>query len=314
MRFGRKAFVAPGEEAYWRNYIFSQFSGPWPDFTLSERKALVERIKEVAAFSELTVRAFAVTERSFHLLIDEPREMDLEDKEMFRRFQKTGTELFKNSKPALQAGDLEAWKRLRQRFGNQASFLKKVKQVTAQHYHRERGTSGALWQSRYESAFVQSGHASRFVAAWIAHANVRSGLAKAVEQDKLSFFGHGVSGDKWSRAMVASLFSEGGVWRKASQSFLNFLGSEPENALCHSEGSNRVPYLTRGETLRVEIENFSAGLAIGDREYLEEFFTLNRELFGPKRTSGARHVMGQNDPRLWTARQKLDLRKLGAIK
>lgn len=313
MRFSRESYVDPGNESFVRYYIYSEFSGPWPEMTISEQKAAVALIQEGAEFAGLIVRAFAVTGISLHILVDEAKECRISDREMLRRFAATKTILYENERPLLEAKNPEAWSRLRKRFGSLAPFIKRLKQVISQRYHGERGTRGTLWQTRFSNTFVQVGPASSFVAAWIAFANVRCGKVADLRKDGLSFYGRAVSGDLWARAMVASLFAPSRKqqdWATVNKAFQNYLKSEPEGALQKPKNSKLAPYLTRSQTLRTEIPNLAAGLAVGDQDYLQEFFQRNRVVFGKNREIGGRIILGQNDPNLFTARQKRDLRKL----
>ena len=73
-------------------------------------------------------------------------------------------------------------------------------------YHRGHGIKGALWNSRFSSAYVQTGHASRILSAWLDHAAVRDGETQRADDDKFSTFGRAVSGDKRARAMIEKLY------------------------------------------------------------------------------------------------------------
>ena len=48
------------------------------------------------------------------------------------------------------------------------------------------------------------------------------------------------------------------------------------------------------ELIRLRVRYFSDGLALGSREFVENVFTENRELFGPRRKDGARKIREAN--------------------
>jgi len=64
--------------------------------------------------------------------------------------------------------------------------------------------------------------------------------------------------------------------------------------------------VSRAELLRLRIRYFSDGMVLGSREFVERFFREHRTLFGPKRKSGARPMLGFKDSGLAVIR---DLRK-----
>jgi hypothetical protein len=212
----------------------------------------------------------------------------------------------------LDQGDPLAWARLAARFGDVSHFIKNIKQRASHRYHRARGSSGSLWGSRYTRAFVQTGHSSRVLAAWMDHAAVRSGEVATPDEDRHSTFGRAVSGDARARAMVAALFSAEGEdlpWRSVAKAYRDFVAGDVEVPYRYRHPkSPSAPLLTRQEFLLSEVPHFRGGVALGDRAFVEAVFELNRQDFGAKRKSGARRISGQNDPDLWTLRNKGDLR------
>jgi hypothetical protein len=281
--------------------------------TLRERREVMANIEKGAGFAELKIRAFAVGPKSIDLIIDEPLERDLDDEEMFRRYEETGTSLFEKEKPLLDAKNKAAWGRLRKRFGDLSTYLKTLKQLTTQHYHHQHGTSGALWEARFRSSSVQPGNASRVLAAWIQFSNVRAGLVTAPAKDETCSLGSGAKGSEWAREMVADLFLPGEKkpkWQAVMKAFKSFVAGEPENLRSQPAKSKRDPLLTRSQLMLAEVPHFATGVALGEREFVEELFKQNKSYFAPERTTGARRIVGQNDNDLWTLRQKVDLRKL----
>jgi hypothetical protein len=279
-----------------------------------ERGALVAEIHSAAAFAEVQVRAFAVEPTAFHVIVDLPVGLELSRKEMLRRFRAVSapTVLVKEL-PLLEAGDPAAWARLRVRFGELASFMRRIKQVSARSYHRKRGTGGRTWAARYMRTFVQHGNASRVLAAWIDHAGVRAGTVAEPGDDPFCTFGAAVGGDPGARAMITALFgaedgSTGASWRTVADRYRRFIAGDPPPARL-ARGRAGREMLDRPALLRCEVPHFRAGIALGDRPFVEAVFRRNRASFGPARASGPRRIGGQDDGDLFTLRDKGDLRK-----
>jgi hypothetical protein len=313
MRKSRASFLFDPSAKVVRYHCHSAFGGPWPPFGDEERVEFVNDLHAVADFAGIELVAFSVGPTAFDLIADVPRVSSLSKKEMLRRFEEVSDPIFVAAEGRkLKAGDAEAWARLRSRFGDLGAFIKSVKQRAAHRYHRHHGTSGAVWCNRYTRAFVQPGHASRVLAAWMDHASLREGLLESPDDDRFSTFGRAVAGDERARAMVARLFLPGEqapAWRAVAKACRDFAADTtvpPDAPKPHKD----KPFLTRPEFLRTEVPHFRGGLALGDRAFVEAVFELNRHEFGRNRASGARRITGQSDPDLWTLRHKGDLRNL----
>lgn len=296
-----------------RTHCHSAFGGPWPPFTPAERDEFMRDIYASADFSEVKIVAFSIQPTCFDLIIDIPRQLSLPKEEMLRRFKDfTDDMFFAVEGKRLKEDDPQAWARLSSRFGDLSHFIKNIKQRAAHRYHKAHDSSGRLWGERFTRAFVQTGHPSRVLAAWMDHSAVRLGDAATPDEDRYSTFGRAVSGDVRARTMIAALFTEAGdelPWRSVAKAYRDFVAGDVEVPFRQRDPKGRgVPLLTRREFLLSEVPHFRGGVALGDREFAEGVFELNRADFGAKRTSGARRISGQNDPDLWTLRNKGDLR------
>ena len=313
MAVARKTFTSHENGPFIRRYLTSRLGDPWPALTTREQEALIARIIRNEQFSGLQLRAFAVAGKSFHLLIDEPTQLKLSDDEMMIRLKALNPYRYEVDKAKLESEDVDTWEKLRSRFGNPTQFIKNIKQETSHHYHQSRQTSGALWAKRYTNTFVEAGHPSRFLAAWIAFLNFRTGENKEPEESTLNYYGKAVAGDSRARQLVHSLYLGSEIeasWEQSEQAFRDFVSGEPYYPIKKKKSKGKPPLLTRAECFRTNIEALSSGLALGTRGYVEDFFEHNRKHFGKKRKSGARRISGQNDPDLWTARKFEDLRLL----
>ena len=295
-----------------RCHCHSAFNGPWDPFTEPEREQFLETVFTCAAFAGIEIVAFSIRPASFDLLVDSTRGLDLTRKEMFARLKQiTEPAHFETLSGPLMANDEVIWSRLAARFGDLSIFIKQLKQLTSSRYHRAHGTRGTLWTGRFESAYIQTGHASCILSAWLDHAAVRDGETSSVDQNRYSTFGRAVAGDKRARAMISALYGSEATqsWRDVAKRYRGFISdaTSPPNA---RRTYSDVPLLNRPQLLLTDVPQFRGAVAVGDEAFTEAFFQLNRHEFGPNRKRGGHPIAGQLDPNLWTIRQKIDLRKL----
>lgn len=313
MRLARMKFKYYPEAESVRAYCYSEFGGPWPEMNDADREGLLADYYAIAEFSGLTPVAFSIEPSRIHLVLDVPMVQSLSDKEMLARYRGYAPQIeLDHTEPLLKKNDEAAWGRLRSRFCNLATFIKRIKQVATIRYHQSRPSKGGIWRERYNRTFVQTGNASRVLTAWLDHAGLRSGRVERIEDDPFCTFGAAAAGDVRARAMITALFSEDDLerpWRQVAALYRRFITENPttDRAVRHHPDK---PLLTRAEMLMVDVPHFYYGLALGDREFVQGLFELNRTYFGPVRSVGERFVKGQNDPDLWVFRQKGDLRIL----
>lgn len=310
MRKSRVTYQPPEDGDTYRLLVSSAFGGPWPGLEKDELDEMLAAVRSGADFSGLELVAFSLRPTSFDLILDVPRSFSLTKKEMVSRLEAQDCEAsLRNTLPLLRKNDPIAWNRVRERFGSVAHFMKVLKQVVSQHYHRRRGTRGPIWGSRYSSVILEPGHATRVISAWLDHAPVREGLADGPEGWRWTTFGAAAARDADARAAVRSLFlpeEAGASWRAVTAAYRAFIEAQPEVPARHRR---KLPPITRPELMLTEAPHFRRTVAIGDRGFVERVFEINRDYFGAKRPDGARHVQGQNDGQLFTLRYKGDLRK-----
>ncbi len=311
MRKARSSFTPLPDAARVIQLCHSSFAGPWQEMEAEEMDDMRDELFRQAEFCGVRILAFSMMPASFNLLLETPAELEISKKEIMRRIEATMTpQVVTQLLPLLRRNDPDAWQRARGYFGTTSMLMKRFKHVTAIHYHQKHQTSGTLWSSRFSSSFVEPGHAARVVAAWVDHGCVRHGNSPSPEENPHCTIGYAVSGNKDARARIAELFL-GNIqspWPSALTSWREFCSGEPDHPKPPRAGSVGPP-LNRSQLLRHPVPHFHGGLAIGSRQFVERTFELNATYFGSERATGARFITGQNDPDLFTLRDKGDLRK-----
>lgn len=313
MRKAREAFIYHQDAPVVRHLCQSFFNGPWPGMSTAELDALRDALYENADFAGLDLVAFSLQPSSIALVVDVPASLSLSKKEMIARFVACSPEqVVEIELPLLKKNDPDAWRRLRLRFGALGPFMKQLKQAATYRYHRQHGSSGTLWTNRYDSVFLQPGETSQVITAWFDHASVRSGRTESPAKDRHCTYGAAVSGDKRARDLIRALHmpdEPNASWAKVSRAYRKFIKSDPLNPASPPNGRNKKPLLTRPQLLLSKVPHFLHGIAIGDQEFIDALYEINSHEFTATRKTGARWVQGQNDPNLWTFRNKGNLLK-----
>lgn len=299
----------PGETT--RRHVFSELNGPWENFTFEERHRIVRDVYFCADFAGIEVRAVGVGARWFDLLLDVPDKLTMDREEMFARllaYQKKNVTL---SQPApFDQTDEKQWIRLAKRFGDLGAFMKQVKMLCTARYHDVHGVRGTIWRSRYIDTYVQTGFHSRILCAWMDHAGIRDGEVTDPADNPHSTFGLACAGDKRARSMIRYLFADSGPWPQAKRNYEAFITDNTVPAGKPKRTISRLsPLLNRQEFLRANVPHFRGGMAFGDKEFCEDFVEQNRDNFPAERLFAGHPIAGQSDSRLYTVRQKGDLRK-----
>lgn len=310
MAKARATFQLPPDLAPANLLVSSSFGGPWPGLEPDELHQMLDLTFQRASFSEIGLVAFSLRPNAFDLIVQAPAGVNLTKKEMLRRFEEDASPVtLATKRPLLKKGDTDAWAQLRSRFGSVSLFLKDLKQTVTQRYHTRRNTRGRLWDTRFQSAYLEAGHATRVVATWLDHAPCRELGIKRPTTWPWVTCGAAHGGDERSQRLLAALHSdddESTAWPGPARAWRRFIDAVPENLARHNK--DKKP-LTRREFMLTETTYFRGTVAIGSHDFVERVFEHNRHQFGSKRETGARFVVGQNDGSLFAMRNMGDLRK-----
>lgn len=313
MRKARSEFSYPPDAPYHHVLCHSALGGPWPGMETEELYEVRDLLLEHAAFCSIEILAFSMRPRSFDLLLKVPGILKLSKKEMLSRLESNFDPVgFQNILAKVKSGDPAVNAQIAQNFGSTSFFLKRFKQVITRNYHRNHQSSGILWEARYSSTFVEPGHASRVIAAWIDHGITRENPSCLPKESPLCTIGWAHANGKPAREMIGKTFLDHDItadWPATRKAWDLFVSSEPENAKTRTSNLSGKAPLNRSELLRFPVPHFLSGLAIGSHDFVQRLFDHNRSFFAGDRETGPRFVNGQNDPTLFALRDKGDLRK-----
>lgn len=198
-----------------------------------------------------------------------------------------------------------------------SAFMKVLKQRFTQWFNRKHGRRGYLWEDRFKSVLVESGHAARTIAAYIDLNPVRAGIVEDPKDYRWSGYAEAVAGKFQAReGLRLVLFedyscltsteraaSEVASWREVARHYRKVLfedGEETEKDRTKKRSGispKRVAQvlesggkLSETQLLYCRVRYFVEGLVIGQKKFVDEVFALTRDRFGPVRKSGARRM------------------------
>ena len=331
-------------------------------------------------FTGCRVLSYCLMSNHFHVLLEVPPmpEGGIADEELFRRLRAfySEAEVQEIRKEMIEAGSLreraefelapvdengepldaaaekemaeQRAERLRQeirgrytrRMHDLSEFMKSLLERFTKWFNRTHSRTGTLWEDRFKSVIVESGVASRTIAAYIDLNPVRAGIVQDPADYRWSSYGEAVGGGakgngKTAReGLVRAYYCDQGVgfeaekWQEVARLYRRLMGI----ALGKKAGSAKLPEGTKGsgqiskntaellesqdnetvlpdmgmaKMLRCRVRYFTDGVVIGSREFVNEAFAGARERFGPKRRDGARTLRGSGSAAkevLWSMR------------
>jgi putative transposase len=220
--------------------------------------------------------------------------------------------------------------RYTRRMHDLSEFMKSLLERFTKWFNRTHSRSGTLWEDRFKSVIVESGVASRTMAAYIDLNPVRAGIVKDPAEYRWSSYGEAVGGGKKGNGkkaregLVRAYSFDQGVgfdaekWREVSRLYRRLMGLALErksgkaalkanhagrkvmkkqqmhtvDALEAAENETVLRQLGIAAMLRCRVRYFTDGAVIGSKEFVNEAFATARKRFGAKRKDGARKFRG----------------------
>jgi putative transposase len=157
-------------------------------------------------FSGCKVLAYCIMSNHFHILLEVPprQQLVLDDVELLKRLSALYTDAFVGNvaielKQARDEGDEahvdEIYARFTYRMQDLSEFMKTLLQRFTRWFNRTHDRTGTLWEQRYKSVIVESGHAARTMAAYIDLNPVRAGLTQDPAEYRWSSYGEAIGGN-----------------------------------------------------------------------------------------------------------------------
>ena len=157
-------------------------------------------------FSGCKVLAYCIMSNHFHILLEVPpkNHLVLDDAELLTRLTTTYTEAYvagvaKELRGAREEGNEahveEIYARFTYRMHDLSEFMKTLLQRFTRWFNRTHDRTGTLWEQRYKSVIVESGHAARTMAAYIDLNPVRAGMKQDPAEYRWSSYGEAIGGN-----------------------------------------------------------------------------------------------------------------------
>jgi len=272
------------------------------------------------------VLTYCIMTNHFHILVEIPPKDELPDFSEDEVFLRHCSMLYSSQKLGeirwqlshfRETGNLEGVDELKQsvlgRMHDLSKFMKTLKQRFTQWFNRKNARRGTLWEDRFKSVIVQSGHACRTMAAYIDLNPIRANMVKNPEDYRWCGYAEAVSGGKKARQGLREALVEYesthdamnarkrlGSYEVVLATYRKHLyidGGEKVSRYRRGFSEKRVKQvlenggkLSQSEMLYCRVRYFVDGGVIGSKSFVDDQFEMARERFGEKRKSGARRM------------------------
>jgi len=274
-------------------------------------------MRKLEAFSGVRVLSYCIMANHFHLLLEVPEVVKLEDDALMERlsafYPKTQMspilQEFEQARTHAEASGSEEWlNELRERYlcrmGNLSVFVKELKERFSKWYNRREQRRGTLWEERFKSVLVENSNPALLtIAGYIELNPVRAGLVDDPCNYRFCSYAEATAGEKSARRGITALvqaYGQASSWRSIAAQYREWLfcagekidaraGFDPAEVRKVLEAGGELPL---HQLIRCHVRYFNDGAALGSRLFVEEVFANNRPLFGERRKDGARKMKG----------------------
>ena len=196
------------------------------------------------------------------------------------------------------------------RFCDLSLFVKQVKERFSRWFNKKHSRRGTLWMDRFKSVLVENGEALQTMATYIDLNPVRAGLVEDPKDYRWCGYAESVGGSKRARRGLCRVMNKPlDSWAENGSWYRCWLMSDGEEVVENKQyqvktrkgiSADKVKKeracggeLPSHVRLRSRAKYFTAGLALGSREFVGGLFEKNRDKFGPKRKQGAKPLEDQ---------------------
>ena len=282
-----------------------------------EKEFFLRTMRRLEAFTGVRVLTYCLMSNHFHLLLEVPEVVKLDNKDLMKRLeefypkQKMATirqEFERAQLHTKETGNSRWEKELHEKYlcrmGDLSIFVKELKERFTKWYNRREERRGTLWEERFKSVLVENSEKALLTMAGYIDLNpVRAGIVDDPRKYRHCSYAEAVAGGELAREGITSLLQmhgQKGSWRSISAQYRKLLFSA---GMQTDESTGFTPHIAQqvlkeggelplGELIRCHVRYFNDGVALGSRLFVEEVFTQNRSLFGERRKTGAQKMKG----------------------
>ena len=328
---GGRRRILGGEADDYCYHVMSRTTGGDFLFGAEEKEALRKIMWRMANFCGVKLLTYCVMDNHFHMLVRVPSQQAFlrrfEDRvgeepgageerlldHLSILYSKSYVQHMREEIAWMRENGMEEdvakfLQKYKNRFCDLSLFVKQVKERFSRWYNKKHSRRGTLWMDRFKSVLVENGEALQTMAAYIDLNPVRAGLVQDPKDYRWCGYAESVGGSKRARRGLCRVmgkpldsWAENGSWYRC---WLMTDGEEVEENKQYQVRTRKgisvskvKKELARGGSLpnatrlRSRVKYFTAGLALGSREFVNGLFEENRGKFGPKRKQGAKPLV-----------------------
>jgi hypothetical protein len=253
------------------------------------------------------VLTYAILRNHFHVLVKVPRQSDVTDGELLRRYHllypkptryQTARLSVIKSQLANNGPEAVVWRRRQLALmGDVSQYMKLLKQRFSIWFNQSHGRIGTLWCERFKSVLVEpKGDVLRIMAAYIDLNLVRAGLATDPKDGRFCGYAEAVAGSEPARR---GLLSATGLtdWTEAQSAYRQGLfgtgteAREDKHAISQEDFQRVLSTggkLPLADVLRCRLRYFSDGAVMGSQAFVATHLARYRQRTGRRERTAPR--------------------------
>lgn len=292
-------------------HVVSRIVGRQLIFEDEEKEFFHFNMRKMESYSGLEILSYCLMGNHFHLLLHipaKPGELSFEDvrKRMGHKYSKKKMAEFEAlfvqmRKSGTMDYESEFYKKQWARMFDLPNFLKELKERFTKYYNKKEERSGTLWESRYSSSLVEAKPDSMMrLGAYIEHNPVRAGIVDTPEKYKWCSYAEAKAGGKKAIEGILKIvtgFENNLTSEKAIENYSNnfYRTGTKSDDLPRSLSSQQSGYdesQAEGDITKARVRFYTDGLAIGSREFLEDFMKSHNDIVPATRKSRGTEIKG----------------------
>lgn len=306
MRIQRSAIVSESSAQVF--HVVSRVVDKRMIFGDKEKGQFLNMMRQLEEFSGVEVLSYILMGNHFHLLLyvpAKPESIPIEDirNRMKHIYSSKKISEFDNlikqmKESGYKAYEDEFYEKMRNRMFNLSSFLKDLKLKFSKWYNKENERKGTLWEERFKSLLVESTLQSLMrVSAYIELNAVRANIVKEPHQYKWCSYTEAIAGGQKARNGIVNLmtvFTKNASWDEVAKEYrknfiyIGVVQNEDRKGFSEEKLEDVMKHggdLAFSEKIKTRLRYLTDGVAIGSKEFIEDFIDKHARLLAQGRKS-----------------------------
>lgn len=294
-------------------HVVSRVVGRQLIFGDQEKSFFHSCLRKMESYSGLEVLSYCLMGNHFHLLLHvppKPEEISIRDvrKRMVHKYSRRKIAEFEAfisqmKEKGSENFEVEFYEKQWVRMFDLSNFLKEIKEQFSKWYNKKEQRSGTLWESRYSSSLVEGRPDTLMgVGAYIELNPIRAGIVDRIEKYRWCSFSEAVAGGGKAREGIAKMVNGLKNGLSAESAITLYKQKLYSPHYCEIEKNNEsigrhseaIKKYDEVDISKSKVRFYTDGLAIGSKEFLDEFMNSYKDIVPENRKSPITEIKGTN--------------------